>query len=165
MATDKAKYYTRILPSSRTVYGETLADLVSVYVPGYDTSDIVRDTSIKTSIDHHRYMLRSLSIRAVASEVQRELLQLRNLAADTPQNMSVLASSKISPIFGFLDKDGTSFVWDSPNRLILIEEDYQPYTGLQKPEGENIVWVSAETEESFLDSLAKLNRCEWHRIE
>lgn len=80
------------------------------------------------------------------------------LAADDEINTDELNEDELTALF--TPKDGKTLLfehWPHDNiPLILLAEQYVPFTEFPAPTGDGIIWVSSHTELRFVHSLVKL---------
>ncbi len=77
-------------------------------------------------------------------------------AGESEEVLTALFTERDRPFVG-IDRPagGRSYDWQHDVPLVLLDTDYEPYTGRRTPTG-RIVWLRPALESSYLDSLAEI---------
>lgn len=141
--------------------GECLAQLIPDYL------EIPHDLKLTARLD----LARSVQLMARATllaAVDPDTIEEWEWAVLTYENS---ADDNTDPYgWGFGDNElgvvdlGVADIWSSKTPLVLIENNYDPYTDIRRPissEGDykfvsNIIWLEPSDEEEFLKSLSRI---------
>lgn len=126
------------------ILSDTVTELVAHVIPGYpedhDSALIARyQTAVATANDFQRML--------VAEAVVAEKIDLEELDEDT---LNVLFGNRAVPVDGEVVQH-----WDAEPPLVLIETDYEPFTG-RTPITGNVLWLDPSDEAVFMRSLTNL---------
>ena len=141
---------------ARIAFADTIEEIISLFIPNYiELNDYERADARITRLSSLRT---SLAAQIVA-----------NLSPDdaTEEEFSILSSA--TP--GGWSKDGVD-IWDSPVPLVLLAQEYVPYTDVDRPISahgdtvivDNIITLDALDDEEFIKSLTRAGAAYFSRL-
>jgi hypothetical protein len=145
---DGSNYEYAVIVGDTMRLADTYTALVGAIIDGYDDiADDDNDAAMSARYHHAR------SFAAVLQAGYNGQADDQGALAECDAaQVDALFADKVNAysadVFGSLD-------WDAPVPLVLIDGDYEPFTGLPAPTG-NIAWINAVEEQAFVNSLHDL---------
>ncbi len=143
--------------SGQAVFADTLSEIIAQIIPGYGDlpeSDWTEDAHLEARIDSLGAFLTQCQELIVASLEQAGKIDTSALSDD---DWTVLFSPKNGPVLVF-------DAWTAGIPLLLLASSYKPYTQIERPSGNQIVWLDPVTESSYLESLNTIGAGDFMRL-
>jgi len=121
--------------TGRTTHADSLSELVDRLVTGH------ADASAADQLG-----LRLDALVALANRAQAIILASTDLTDFDDDELTALFHDRATEVVGLAE-------WTSPTELLLIAQNYEPYTQEPRPVGEQIIWLDAADERTFLASF------------
>lgn len=143
--------------NARIVDADTLGELIEQLIPGYlEFSEGEKSVVRKQYAERVAFHLRVSVLGELTAEEEEKLSdwEWNVLSSDEP-------IKDVYPLGSVDDPDDEIKFWSSDVPLVLVEEDYHPFTDVLPPVSSfgdakyvsNLIWVRSSTEEALLDSL------------
>ncbi|GAB3121096.1 hypothetical protein [Glaciibacter psychrotolerans] len=147
--------YAFVVPSGAALFADTVTELVEQIIVGYvelPEMDAEDDPYLEARLDHLAVLAAKAQATVVATLEEEGQFVVEDLSEDT---LTALFTRKDGPVLEFDE-------WREEIPLILFTTNYAPFSEFERPVGENIIWLNAYTERTYLDSLEKLGVGELH---
>lgn len=141
-------------PAGVAIFGDSRTDIISAIIPGYeDLTGPVNgeDLSLEARLDSLTDLGNQWQAAILAAHAEEDPGEAAALSDDALT--ALLAPKHVPLVFG---------QWNVTVPLLLLANNYAPYTDLPAPTGPAIVWIDGYTERDYLVALEALGAGELH---